>query len=762
MESFLFDENFLAQEELRELKNLIGFESINQNYVKSHFYNNKEKTLVIDQHIRSSEKIQFRDEKIFDWFEENVINKLNSSYPHLYFVLFRDDIELIRYQENDFFKRHVDTINFYSNEFINYTCLINLQSCQSGGETVIYDDNNEPNEFKETGQKEGSILLFQKQLQHEGKTVLKGEKIIMVANIVVFKKEQKDDDVIIINIENTKNSYVIPIRHLREVQTESKNSRSLQNFKDTVYYSYYNFQKNINPNQKIFRYTESFLTNNEFLVFYNLVYPPNNLNNLNVLDYIGVGKSDIYKDFNTFVNTGYVKNNFITETHFIDYDYNYNRNSDKDSWDCISDSQDPNDVEVEEKENNEDSNGRDLEEDSDSSDLEEDADSSDLEEDDIEELIEHQDSNNSDSEENNIEDPYQSNIDYSQYCFDTTSGNTSESNYSSESDIEESIEHEDFNSSDLEENDIEKSIECNNSKENNIKIGRRYKITPNDIFMCHMDDYYHLIKLIDNEDIIPFQLITFENNNNADEWYYGYNKNSIVVWFGIYDNLFVTCDYNFYRIPSDRHNYNDNEQSDDERSDDSDGHNDSDGNFVSLPLNELNYKAASLKIMDAKQFDIYGGYNKKYDTKIINEIIFEHNKFRKMGDITFSDSADPYIAINKYITKIMKDIESIGSRGDGYSGKNSYITDQMQLDPLYKLKNYEKVCDSKINNLNIQSLENLDLVGLMKRIQCLNVVSDIKRSNTSKDLTCNSVQYTIYDVVFKFGFIHRDKIKPKI
>lgn len=586
MESYFFNNKFLSEHKLDELKNLIGFDSINHNYEKSHFYDNKNNTLVIDQHIRSSEKIQFKDDKLFDWFEVNVINQLNILYPHLYFVLFRDDIEMIRYKVNDFFKRHVDTINFYSNEFINYTCLINLKSCISGGETVLYDDENVANEFKDIGQHEGSILLFQKQLQHEGKTVLDGEKIIMVSNIVVFKKEQ-NNDVLIVTIEKTGNTYVIPIKYLH-------------NFKETIYYTYYNFQKKINIQQNIFRYIESTINNNEFLEFYNLVFPKNTFSNLEAFDYIGLNKSDIYNDFNLLLNSN---------------DNNLNYDSDEPT------------------------------------------------------LVER--------------------IRYSNNDFG------------------------------------------------------------NKILLCHMDDYYHLLKLVDNENIIPFQLITFENNTKPDDWYYSGKKNSTVVWFGVYDNLFVTCDYNFHRIPSILHKYV--KFSDDK----------SDANFVELPNRELQEKAKLLNINNAKQFDIYGGYDKKYDVNNLNQIIFDNNKFKKMNEITFSKSNDPYIAINKYVTKIMKDIESIDVGGEEFKGVASFIIGQKKLDPLYKLNNYEKVCDSKIKEFNVESLNNLDLIDLMNRIKNINFMSDIKKSNTSKELTCNSVQHTIYDVVFKFGFIHRKFIKVK-
>lgn len=624
MEPYLFSHNFLISDKLNELKKLICFDTIIHNNGKSHLDDNEIKTLV-DQHINITEKIQFSDDNLFDWYDKNIIDQLNVLYPNLHFVLFKDDIEMIRCKENDFFKKHVDITNFYSNEFINYTCLINLQSCQEGGESVIYLDD-ESIEFKDINHSEGSLLLFQKQLHHEEKTILKGEKIIMVANILVFKKDHNYGDILIITIENTNYSYVIPIIHLN-------------NFKQTLYYSYYNFQKKINPKESIFRYTESTINNNEFLIFYNLVYPVNSLNNLQILDYIGVDKSDVYKDFNTFINTGKVKNKYICKKNPLDYGIHYDDSCyDEDSW------------------------------------------------------------------------------------------------YSDEDNSVESSDDENFEL-DLGSDDF-KGFKNYSKKERK----QQYKITNKDIFMCHMDDYYHLVKLLDNEDIVPFQLITFENNDEDDDWYFNKKKNSIVVWFGVYDNLFVTCDYNLNKIPNTKHKYN--------------------NKLIELSDGQLNEIAKSLKINNTKLFDIYGESDNNTDK--FKNIIFENNKFKKMNDITFCKSIDPYIAINKYITKIMKDIESIDiCDNDLQKIKNSYITDQMQLDPLYKLYNYEKIYDSKLENYNTNDLDNLDLIGLLNRIKALNVVSNIKKSNTSIYLSEDSTQHTIYDIVFKFGFIFKNKIKPK-
>ena len=571
METFLFDDTFLDNDKLNELKKVIDYDNLNNNFITSHFYNNENKSLVVNKHIRSSEKVQFKDDKIFDWYEQNVVSKLNQNYDHLYFVLLRDDLEMIRYRVGDFFKKHMDTINYYSNEFLSYTCIINLQPCKQGGETIVYV-NEEENRFPECGQKEGSLLIFQKQLLHEGAIVEEGEKIILVANIVVFDKtKQLDKDVLIVTIENTKQSYVIPVK-------------DLEKFNESVYYLYYKFEKSKTPSCSIFRYTEAQLTNNEFMVFYNLIYPQNTKNSLQVLDYIGVKKSNVYSDFNNFVNG-------------------------------------------------------------------------------------------------------------------------------------------------IKENSKDKYISEKQLKENNL-------------FLCHINDYYHLLKMIDNDDIIPFQLITFETDSRNNYYNYGNKTQNIVVWFGIYDNMFVTCDYYpYYFYPNDYDEDNENKN---------------------VKSNEIESAMSNVVNYGPGHFDVNTG--RKSNSKTIyhlNEIMLELNGFRKMSDITFSKYDDPYVQMNKYVVNIMKHIESHQCGGDEMSCRGNHNTKHIKLDPLYKLHDHEKISDCYNKKINVDQLKELNWLQLLNELKRICALSDIRKSNTSVSLTCNSAQYTIFDVVYKFGFVRKSALQKR-
>lgn len=162
--------------QLQELLLLLNID--NNDTKESHVYNRITKENFVDKHLRSSQKIEYRDDKLFDWVEENIVKVLNDN--ELSFRLIRNDLEVVKYKEGDYFKKHQDYINFDSNEFDNFTFLLCLKCCDLGGETVIHIDDEETI-FDSIARIPGSLLTFKKNLIHEGKEVIKGEKFILKA-----------------------------------------------------------------------------------------------------------------------------------------------------------------------------------------------------------------------------------------------------------------------------------------------------------------------------------------------------------------------------------------------------------------------------------------------------------------------------------------------------------------------------------------------------------------------------------------------------
>jgi hypothetical protein len=138
---WLVVEDILSSSELEEFMAMLDIDS--QKPKESHVYNRVTKTNLVNKHLRSSRKIEYRDDALFDWLETHLVNPLNDTYNDFKFYLVRNDVEVVQYSEGDFFKKHQDYINFDSNEFKNYTFLLCLGACQEGGETLIYESHSE-------------------------------------------------------------------------------------------------------------------------------------------------------------------------------------------------------------------------------------------------------------------------------------------------------------------------------------------------------------------------------------------------------------------------------------------------------------------------------------------------------------------------------------------------------------------------------------------------------------------------------------------
>src|SRR5581483_10265383 len=148
-------------------------------------YHRISKETVTDVSRRSSRKVRYRDSSLFDWVQVNIVEPLNRDFPY-HFFLIRNDLEVIKYEKGDFFVRHQDHVNCGSNEFVNYTFLLNLRGCEKGGETLLYPDLEKEIVFECTGQEPGSLLIFPKEMDHAGKKVEAGTKLVLMGNLICY------------------------------------------------------------------------------------------------------------------------------------------------------------------------------------------------------------------------------------------------------------------------------------------------------------------------------------------------------------------------------------------------------------------------------------------------------------------------------------------------------------------------------------------------------------------------------------------------
>jgi hypothetical protein len=307
-DTFFEIKNIINKTKVSELKDLLNLDDNEEIYKASHIYNRIDKTNYVDKHMRSSRKIEYRDHKIFDWIEKNIVEKINENESieerHKY-ILIRN-VEVVKYESGDFFKKHQDYINFDSNQFKNYTFLLCINACQKGGETVLHIDGKE-HVFDSTCKSPGSILALKKDTIHEGREILEGNKVILKGNLICFEKNITKEELIIVNIvQSNGHYYILPVD-------------MLQKYDNNPYLLAYNFNKKINPKDNVYYYEEKELTDSDFRYFYDkVVFDIRNYANLSKkLEYIGyTEKNNMLLDFNNMINNDDIKLMYTSITNY--------------------------------------------------------------------------------------------------------------------------------------------------------------------------------------------------------------------------------------------------------------------------------------------------------------------------------------------------------------------------------------------------------------------------------------------------------------
>lgn len=241
-------DNLLLENDITELYNRsnLSLDKLNT----AEIFINETKKNIVDKNIRNCKEI-YLDNNISNWLDSIITPKINKYFNDIYFINSSSKSRIIYYEENEFFAKHTDVINIDSNYFKNYSLLINLIPCEEGGETVLYINEKFSYYSNNTSKKPGAGLIFPKSTLHEGLPIKKGKKLILFMNYFCYKKEK---DYIIVNIEENGEIFVLPVEILEKT--------------NSIYNSFYHFEKTNNLDKHIFYYNEKNLNSEEFKIFY--------------------------------------------------------------------------------------------------------------------------------------------------------------------------------------------------------------------------------------------------------------------------------------------------------------------------------------------------------------------------------------------------------------------------------------------------------------------------------------------------------------
>jgi len=215
----------------------------------------------------------YEDKDILDDCQK-LVDLVNHQNDQIKFVLVRNNATYIKYQEGEFFKPHEDYLSLTSNLIQEYTMIMCVDANCQGGETVLHFNQH----FKHASQASITplhILIFRKDIKHEGALIEKGYKEIMSLNL--WAVDNKSDRVVVIDgfkDSQPNQKYIIPMEKI----TNSK-------LPENMLKSFISFRERSNgKNEPVLSYQEKNYTYEQFYPVY-AIYMEYSLNRIKLEEY---------------------------------------------------------------------------------------------------------------------------------------------------------------------------------------------------------------------------------------------------------------------------------------------------------------------------------------------------------------------------------------------------------------------------------------------------------------------------------------------
>lgn len=189
---------------ITEIKNIISLDNNTFFDETSLVYNTQTKENELNGEIRKSKRKSIKDKEILNNLKVLLENKISIlKNKNLKFDIITDEVDVIKYENGDFFERHTDFDKMISNVMKYYSLIIYLQKPIKGGHFCYYIKNKKYFAIN-------NVILFRNNLDHESSLVEDGEKIILKINVKCSPIIEEDDYTIEIITnkyisENTKN-----------------------------------------------------------------------------------------------------------------------------------------------------------------------------------------------------------------------------------------------------------------------------------------------------------------------------------------------------------------------------------------------------------------------------------------------------------------------------------------------------------------------------------------------------------------------------
>lgn len=203
MTSCIFEYDCIDEKIQSKIKEWI--EARSDDFSLSQLYIPLDDEKIVDEERRRSKFRTFTDSDIF-YHVDKLISVLNEYQDEYRFIMVKNDVTHIRYKEGDFFEQHKDYLSLHTNMALEYTMLICIDSECEGGRTKFHLNSSFIHSCEKTTHNNG-VVVFRKDLVHEGEKLKSGHKEIISINLWAIEKS--NDKVIVLECSDNL-SYILP------------------------------------------------------------------------------------------------------------------------------------------------------------------------------------------------------------------------------------------------------------------------------------------------------------------------------------------------------------------------------------------------------------------------------------------------------------------------------------------------------------------------------------------------------------------------
>lgn len=198
-----------------------------QAFTASRVYDVEKEELLIAPDLRQSKFKTISTPEIFS-LVDNYLQEMTKLDKWSDYVLVKNNVTVVKYEEGDFFDAHEDFLSFKSNVFQEFTWILCLDGNCDGGETMIYV-NDFFKHASSNSKTTGCSLVFRKDLKHAGEIIRSGHKYIMTCNVNVFSKSCTS--ILVVSFKDYDEKYVLPEINILKHETQLKVQLECLNFK---------------------------------------------------------------------------------------------------------------------------------------------------------------------------------------------------------------------------------------------------------------------------------------------------------------------------------------------------------------------------------------------------------------------------------------------------------------------------------------------------------------------------------------------------